>query len=367
MMQSIEAKYAQLLVEYCLEIQKGDRLLVQTTLLAEPLVREVYRLAMRKGAHVVTNLSFQEQNRIFYEEASEEQLKWHSPLQEAAMESFEAYLFIRAPYNLREDQSIDPQKRKVRSIASQHLQQTYSTRTADRSLKRCLCQYPTQAAAQQAGMSLEEYQHFVYDACKLFRDNPEEAWLEVRRHQQTIVDYLNQCKEIRYKNGSSDIKFRVEGRRWMNSDGQTNMPSGEVYTAPIEDSVEGYIHFDFPSIYQGHPVKGITLWVEDGEVVRWEAREGQELLDKIFEVEGARRFGEVAIGTNYNIQRPTGNILFDEKIGGTVHMAVGQAYFQTGGKNKSSVHWDMIAEMKHGGEIWADDTLIYQNGVFTIT
>ncbi len=367
MIQSIEAKYAQLLVEYCLEIQQGDRLLVQTTLLAEPLVREVYRLALRKGAHVVTNLSFQEENRIFYEEASEEQLKWHSPLQEAAMESFEAYLFIRAPYNLREDQSIDPQKRKVRSTSSQHLQQTYSKRTADRSLKRCLCQYPTQAAAQQAGMSLEEYQYFVYDACKLFGDNPEEAWLEVRNHQQKIVDYLNQCKEIRYKNKSSDIKFNVGGRIWMNSDGQTNMPSGEVYTAPVEDSVEGHVHFDFPSVYQGHPVKGITLWVEAGEVVRWEAREGQELLDKIFEVEGARRFGEVAIGTNYNIQRPTGNILFDEKIGGTVHMAVGQSYFQTGGKNKSSVHWDMIAEMKDGGEIWADGTLIYQNGVFTIT
>ena len=340
--------------------------MIQTTTLAEPLVKEVYRLALRRGGHVVTNFSMCDENRIFFQEASEEQLQWHSPLQVAAMETFEAYLYIRAPFNLREDQSIDNIKRNIRSVASRSLNQIYSERTADRSLKRCLCQYPTQASAQQAGMSLEEYTHFVYDACKLFTEDPTESWLQVRERQQKIVDFLNQSSSIRYKNPQTDITFNVKGRIWMNSDGQTNMPSGEVYTAPVEDSVSGVVHFDYPSIYQGHPVKGITLWVKDGFIEKWDAKEGKDLLDQIFEIDGARRFGEVAIGTNYNIQRPTGNILFDEKIGGTIHMAVGQAYIQTGGKNHSSVHWDMISEMKDGGEIWADNQLIYQDGVFIL-
>lgn len=169
-----------------------------------------------------------------------------------------------------------------------------------------------------------------------------------------------------FKKERTDITFSVEGRIWMNSDGQTNMPSGEVYTAPHEDNVNGTIFFDYPSIYRGHLVQGITLHVEQGEIVSWEAKTGQALLDEVFNTEGARRFGEVAIGTNYNIQKPTGNILFDEKIGGSIHMAVGQAYYQTGGKNTSPIHWDMISDMISEGEIWADGNLIYRNGKFLI-
>lgn len=144
------------------------------------------------------------------------------------------------------------------------------------------------------------------------------------------------------------------------------MPSGEVFTGPIENSVNGVVHFNYPSIYMSKEVQDITLWVEYGEVVQWDARIGKDVLDKVFDVEGARFFGEVAIGTNYNIQRPTKNILFDEKIGGTIHMAVGQSYLFTGGKNESTVHWDMITDMKDGGKIYADDELIYENGEFII-
>jgi aminopeptidase len=152
----------------------------------------------------------------------------------------------------------------------------------------------------------------------------------------------------------------------MNSDGQTNMPSGEVYTSPVEDSVNGVVHFSYPCIYQGNEVEGVTLWVKDGLIERWEARQGQEFLDYIFTLPGTRRFGEAAIGTNYDIQRITKNILFDEKIGGSIHMAIGQSYLQTGGKNESPVHWDMITDMTRGGEIRADGELIYQNGQFLL-
>ena len=359
-------KYAALLIDYCLEINPGDRLLIQSTTLAEPLVREVYRHAMRKGAHVVTELEWREQLNIFYSEANTSQLNWLSPLKTSVFPNFEAYLYIRAPFNLREHQSRNQDKLKIRSVATKEIDLAYQKRTATRSLKRCLCQFPTQAAAQEAGMSLEEFEAFVFKACRLNDSDPQASWLDVRKIQQKIVDYLNQVDQVTYRNQHSNLTFRVKDRIWMNSDGQTNMPSGEVYTAPIEDSVNGHIHFDYPSVFRGHPVEGITLHVTDGLITKWEAKVGKELLDQIFEIDGSQRFGEVAIGTNYHIQRPTKNILFDEKIGGTVHMAIGQSYLQTGGKNNSSVHWDMIADMRSGGEIWADGQKIYQDGQFLL-
>ncbi len=215
-------------------------------------------------------------------------------------------------------------------------------------------------------MTLEEYSHFIYNACCLYEENPAEHWHNLSRSQQKIVDFLNTKDLIQYKGEDIDISFRVKDRIWINSDGKTNMPSGEVYTAPIEDTVNGTIHFAYPSIYAGQEVEGITLWVKDGYVEKWEAKKGQELLNRIFAIEGARYFGEVAIGTNTRIQTPVKNILFDEKIGGTVHMAVGQTYLQCGGKNQSPIHWDMIANMKNGGEIYADGEKFYESGHFLI-
>ncbi|MEL6637590.1 MAG: aminopeptidase [Bacteroidota bacterium] len=366
-MNSILAKYAKLLVNYCLEIQPGDRLYVRTTTLAEPLVKELFREVMIQGGHLEVSFDFREKNRLFYAHADERQLQYISPTYRRAMEEFEAYLFIRAPFNLFESNSNDPEKVKIRSAATAKLSETYFRRTATRELKRSLCQYPTDAAAQNAGMSLEQYEAFVYGACHLYADSPIDEWLAVRQSQQQIVDLLNSRDHIRYRGEGIDIEFSTAGRTWINSDGQTNMPSGEVYTSPVEESVNGVIHFSYPAVYMGHEVEGVTLWVKDGMVEKWEARRGQDFLDRIFQIDGARRFGEAAVGTNYNINRFTKNILFDEKIGGTVHMAIGQSYLQTGGKNKSSIHWDMIANMKNGGEIFANDEKIYESGKFLLT
>ena len=230
--------------------------------------------------------------------------------------------------------------------------------------QKILCQYPTEAAAQAARMTLPEYAEFVFNACRLYDDDPVESWLKVRKNQQGVVDFLNTCDLIRYKNERTDISFSVSGRTWINSDGRANMPSGEVFTGPVEESVNGVVHFDYPSVYSGHDVQGITLHVENGKIEKWEAEIGQTVLDQVFAIEGSRYFGEVAIGTNYHIQQPTRNILFDEKIGGTIHMAVGQSYLQSGGKNQSAIHWDMIADMRKGGEIYADGEIIYRDGYF---
>jgi len=358
-------KYAQLITNYSLDLKAGERLYIRTTTVAEPLVREIFREATKLGCHVMVDMEFRSKTKIFMDNASDEQLSYVDPLKKMAMETCDAYLYIRAPFNLRADKNIDKEKRKKRAAAGKVLNKIYFDRMAEGTMKRSLCQFPTQANAQEAGMSLEEYEHFVYDACKLYEDDPVAAWLEVRKSQQRIVDFLNQKSEMRYVNKHSDISFSVEGRTWINSDGMNNMPSGEVFSAPVEDSVNGHITFDYPSIYMSQEAAGIRLEVENGKVVKWSADRGQELLDQVFAIPGANYFGEVAIGTNYNIQTATKNILFDEKIGGSVHMAVGQSYGQCGGKNESSIHWDMISDMRDGGQIFADGEMIYENGKFT--
>jgi aminopeptidase len=365
-MNTILEKYARLLTHYCLEIQPGEKLYIHSTLLAEPLVREVYRAAVRAGATVDVELDFREQNRIFFQEANGKQLEHISPLYKTAMETYQAYLYIRAPYNLKDDSGVDVDKSRIRQAAHKDLSTLYFQRTATRDLKRNLCQFPTLASAQEAGMSLEEYEAFVYGACKLYDADPIESWIKVRRSQERIVQHLNQSKEIHYLGEGIDLTFSTEGRTWINSDGQTNMPSGEVYTSPVEDSVNGVVRYSFPALYHGHEVEEATLWIKDGYIEKWEAKRGKEILDQVFALEGTRRFGEAAIGTNYDIKQMTRNILFDEKIGGTVHLAIGQSYLQTGGKNQSSVHWDMITDMKNGGQIITDGEKIYENGQFLI-
>ncbi len=366
-MSEILRKYADLLVHYCLEIERGESLFIQSTTLAEPLIREVYRSAIKAGAGLVEiDMAFRGQQRIFINNAGSDQLKQVSPFYKMAMEKFDTYLHIRAPFNLRENQNVDSKKLNLRKEANSGVMKTYFERTATRDLKRNLCQFPTQASAQEAGMSLEEYENFVFGACNLFDENPTGSWLQVRKDQQRVVDFLNQHETFRYKGKDIDITFSTKGRKWINSDGQTNMPSGECYTSPVEDSVNGVVKFSYPAIYMGHEVEEATLWVKDGYIEKWDAKRGKSFLDEIFKLKGARRFGEAAIGTNKNIDKITKNILFDEKMGGSIHMAIGQSYLQTGGKNESSIHWDMITNMKNGGEIYADGIKFYDSGKFLI-
>ncbi len=360
-------KYGHLIANYCISTQPGDRVLIQTTTLAEPLVRPLYREIINAGGIPHVQMQFRDQDLIRINNGNDDQLAHVDPLYQMAVEQFDGYVFIRAPFYSKNTQEVNYDNAKKAAKANKPTRDLYYKRTASLSLKRTLCEFPTIANAQNAGLSLEEYSHHIYNACYLFEDNPAECWKALSVDQQRIVDHLNKCKHIHYKGEDIDVQFSTQDRIWINSDGKTNMPSGEVYTAPVEDSVNGTIHFSYPSIFRGEEVEGITLWVKDGWIEKWEAKKGRKLLDRIFSIdEGARRFGEAAIGTNHRIKRPLKNILFDEKIGGTVHMAVGQAYIQNNGKNTSSIHWDMIADMTSGGAIFADGEKIYQNGRFLI-
>lgn len=365
-MKSILQKYADLLVNYSVSIQPGERVLIKAPIIAEPLVREIYRETLKAGGIPVTDFEFQGQHRFLLEHGQGEQLQYVSPVYIEAVEQYEAYIFVRGTEN-HSEMATTSQKEKSKLYRDAHApyRETYFQRTATRDLKRTLCEYPTHGSAQLAGMAFEEYQDFIFNACNLYAENPRKEWLKVRAKQQQIVDLLNSRTNIRYKSDKTDISFNTEGRKWINSDGQTNMPSGEVYTSPVENSVNGIIYFDYPVVQMGKYVEGVTLWVKDGQIQKWEAKQGQSVLDYVFnEIEGSRYFGEAAIGTNFNINRFTKNILFDEKIGGTVHMAIGQSYLQAGGKNQSNIHWDMIADMTQNGEIYADEELIYKNGHF---
>ncbi|MBW8016024.1 MAG: aminopeptidase [Planctomycetes bacterium] len=365
-MQTLFDKYAQVLVDYSLSLKPGDKLLIRGSYLAEDLIKAVYARAVRAGAHPEFKIALNGTEKIFYDNASDDQLKFISPTGKLVIDEYDSLLNITSPFNMKELQSVPADKKQMVTIARTELNKTFMIRAAAGELKWSLCVFPTDAAAQEAGMSLSEYEDFVYGACFLFEDDPVGRWQKLKDDQQRVVDFLNGKKMIRYASADVDVEFSCEGRTWLNSAGTNNMPSGEVFTAPVEDSVNGKVRFSFPGFYLGQEIEDIELEIKDGEVIKWNAGKGKDLLDKIFEIDGTRRFGEVAIGMNDGIQKFTKNMLFDEKIGGTIHMAVGACYPETGGKNESSVHWDMLADMRQGGQIFADNELIYENGKFII-
>ena len=365
-MNDIYSKYAKLLVNYSLKLKRGDKVLIRSSYLAEDLVKEVYAEALAAGAHPEMRIALNGTEKIFYDTASEEQLKYIAPTGKYVIENYDALLGIDAPFNMKELQSVEPGKKQMVSIARTEINKIFMARGSAKELKWTGCVFPTDAAAQECGMSKSQYERFVYSACFLYDDDPVAEWQKLESTQQRIVDFLNTKTNIHYANGDVDVSFSTEGRTWINSAGTNNMPSGEVFTAPVEDSVNGKVRFSYPGFYMGQEIEDITLEIKAGEVVSWAAAKGAELLDRIFEIPGARYFGEVAVGMNDGITKFTKNMLFDEKIGGTIHMAVGAAYPETGGKNESSVHWDILADMKNGGTITADGELIYKDGEFTI-
>lgn len=358
-------EYAKLLVEYAIYLQKGEKVFVNTTTLAEPLLVELHKEIIKAGAHPDYFIAFPGQELHLLEFGSDEQLQHVSPVRKFAMEQYDAYIGIAAPFEGYSTKDISSEKKTLLKQSQNEIFDIYFRRLGV-DLKRTSCLWPTKSNAQLAGMTLAEYEHFVFNAMALYDKEPKQYWKELSAFQQRIVDYLNGKDTIQYIGPNCDITFRCKDRIWQNSDGKNNMPSGEVFTSPIEDSVNGWIHFSLPGYYMGQEVENVRLEVKDGYVTSWEASKGKDFLDEIFAIDGARIFGEVAIGTNSRIQQITKNILFDEKIGGTVHMAIGQSYLNCGGKNKSSVHWDMITDMKTGGKIIVDGVKIYEDGKFTI-
>ncbi len=358
-------KLAKLIVNYCVEVKKGDEVVIGGGIESLPLLREIYREVLVNGGYPLqVNIQDEVMSEIFYRYAPEYILEYVSPLEKEIMEKVDVVIRILSPSHTKHLMGIDPEKMKKRSKARFEITRIFLERSARKELRWNIAPYPTKALAQEAGMSILEYEDFVYKATMVDKEDPIKAWVEKAREQQKIADFLNKVSELKYEGPGINLYLRVDGRIWINDDGKYNMPGGEVFSAPIEDSVEGYVEFDYPAVWRGVEVEGVKLVFKKGVVVEAKARKGEEFLKKMLETdEGAKRLGEIAFGLNYNIDRFTKEILFDEKIGGTIHMALGAAYPETGGKNKSSIHWDMIKGMKEH-KVYADGDLVYEKGKF---
>jgi aminopeptidase len=358
-------KMARVIVEYSLGLGPRDLVLIQSEVPGYPLVRETYRAALRAGAFPYTRTELPELAEIRLGEGSDEQVGFISEISRLEVERLDARLVIRAPQNLAATAGIAPERMALAARAARPLFERFMERKAKGELRSCITQFPTDAAAQQAGMSLPAYEDFVFRACLLHEDDPVAAWLRVSRDQQRHVDLLDAVSELRFEAPDTDLVMSVRGRKWINSDGKANFPSGEVFSAPVEDSVEGRVRFDVPCPYKGNSVEGVELEFKAGRVVSARAERGGDfLLAQLDTDEGSRTLGEVAFGLNHAIDRPTGNILFDEKLGGTIHLALGAGYPESGSRNKSAIHWDMIRTM-NPGRVLADGRVIYENGSFS--
>ncbi|WP_103896650.1 aminopeptidase [Caloramator fervidus] len=360
-------KLADVLLNYSLKIKKGDKLLISGGEATLPLIKAVYKKAIELGAFPQVDIGIEDLTEMLLKYGSEEQITYVPESQKRAFETVDAILTIWGDVNTRFLTNVDASKMKLRSRGRKELMEIFHKRMANKELRWCGTQFPTHANAQEASMSLSEYEDFVYGAGFIYEDDPVARWMQIKKEQEKICEYLNKKETLRIVSKDTDITMSIKGRKWINCCGEENFPDGEVFTSPVEDSVNGYIRFSFPGIYAGREIEDIYLEFKDGKVVKAKAAKGEDLLLELLETdEGAKFLGEVAIGTNYGIQKFTKNMLFDEKIGGTIHLAIGRAFPEAGGKNMSSIHWDMLCDMKEEGKIYADGELIYEKGQFLI-
>jgi aminopeptidase len=350
---------AKVLVRYCLKAKQGETITVHGSTAAEPLIHSCYEELLRAGAYPLVLMEPEGSAESFYRLAKPHHLDSLPPIRKAIAEKAQGSIRIKSETNTRNLSSVSPAKQARLQKAARPLKTTLMKQ------KWVLTLFPTAAYAQDAEMSLKDFEDFVYAATFADQPNPIHAWKALHRRQDKLIAKLKGAKEVRIVSDNTDLSMSIQGRTFINSSGRRNMPSGEVFTGPIEDSAEGYIQYDFPVCVQGREVEGIRLVFKKGKVVEATAKKNQSFLRAMLDSDpGARRLGELGIGTNMNIQRFTKNILYDEKIGGTVHLAVGNSYPETGGLNKSAVHWDMIKDLRKGGTLYVDGKVFQKDGKF---
>jgi aminopeptidase len=363
-------KFANVLVQHSARVVPGDRILLEGTTAAEPLLRELYIQILEKGGnpHLMVALPGTmpfSQDEMYLTYAKDTQLDFVPTFYKLAYEQFEGRIRIHSATNTKGTSNIDPAKIQRRSKATSVITEAQFRRGGAGEFKWVTTLYPTEAYAQDANMSLKEYEDFVFGAVHTNEDDPIAFWNSVKEKQQSAVDFMKGKNQVVLRGPNVDLTLSVKGRTFMNSFGTFNMPDGEIYTGPVEDSVNGWVKFTYPANYGGTSVEGAELTFSNGQVKTAKADKNQDFLLKTLESDaGSRHLGEFAIGTNFDIQQFTGNILFDEKIGGSFHMALGAGYPETGSKNKSSIHWDMICDMRTDSEILVDGELFYKNGQF---
>ncbi len=358
---------ANILVNYCVEIGPGDKVLLNGAIAALPLVFETYRQILHAGGHPLVQLQDDTLTEIFFLESNDEQLEYiHEPMK-LMLETYDCMINIRGTSNTRSLSAINPTRQMIAQKSRIELMETYMKRSASGDFRWVGTLYPTNAHAQEADMSLQDYEDFVFRACHADKKDPVAEWRAVSSKQQKLVDWLKGKSEVVIKGPNAELQLSIAGRSFVNSDGKRNMPSGEIFTGPIEDSANGWVRFSYPAIVSGREISGVELRFENGKVFEAKAQKNEDYLLKALDTDpGARYLGEFAIGTNYEIDRFTKSILYDEKIGGTMHLALGRGYPETGSKNTSAIHWDMICDMRDDSQIWVDGTLFYENGEFVI-
>jgi aminopeptidase len=359
-----DARLAEVLVGYSARVAPGELVVISGPTLAAPLAFELYREVVRAGAHPQLRLSVEGAEEALLLEGSDEQVQWINPRAVDDLELADARIAIFASWNTKSLTSADPAKQARRALAYEPVQQRFLERAANGEVRWVVAGYPHDAAAQDAGMSRAEYEEFVYRAAFLDRDDPVAEWERFAERLERLAAFLGGKSELRVVAEDTDLTVGVGGRRWVASHGRENFPDGEVFTGPVEDSVEGTIRFSYPAVFGGHEVHDVRLRFERGEVVEATAARGEEFLREMIGMdEGARRLGEFAFGMNEAVSTFTRNILFDEKLGGTIHMALGSSYPETGGVNRSGLHWDMIRDLR-SGRVFADGEPVYRDGRF---
>jgi aminopeptidase len=356
------ARLAEVLVGYSAGVRPGELVLLESTATVEPLVEQLYRAVLRAGGMPAMRVGL-DLAEILLLEGSDAQVEWVNPARREDIERADVRIVAEGPANTKALTAVPPARQALVERSRSPLRDRYLERARNGELRWVLTAFPTNAAAQDAQMSLSEYEDFVYGAAFLDDPDPASRWRAFSARLARVADLLAGKDELRVVAEGTDLTVRVAGRPWIAADGHENFPDGEVFTAPHETSAEGEIRFTYPAVFRGRQVDDVRLRFAGGEVVEASAARGQDFLEEMIAVDdGARRLGELAFGLNEAVQVFTRNILFDEKIGGTMHLALGTAYPESGGTNRSALHWDMICDLRSGSEVYADGELIYHDG-----
>jgi aminopeptidase len=360
-------RLANVLVNYSTRVKAGEWVHVNANWQAIPLVKEVVAYILKVGGNPSVSLESGDLNEVFMAKAGNEQLQWMPPLDMYMIKNANVWIIIEAPENTRVLSSIDPSRQQIRNQAYAKWTEVYMKRSASRELRWVMTNYPCQALAQEAEMSLADYENFVYQSTFADQMDPVQNWLNIHDEQKRLVSWLAGKRTISIRGPQTNVVLSIAGRKFINSGGDQHMPSGEIFTSPVEDSINGWVSFRYPAIYQGIAVEGVRLEFEHGRIVKASAEKNEEFLLKVLNTdEGSRFVGELGIGTNYGITRFTKNILYDEKIGGTFHLALGNGFDEAGGLNESSIHWDLISDAASETEILVDGELFYKDGKFLV-
>ena len=358
---------ARILVEHSTRVRQGDVCTIEGASAAEPLLRAVYEEVLKAGGNPIVQMALSEQQSAFFEHASDSQLDWVSPTSEWIVENADVRIAVMASENTRALSQVPPERQTRVQAARQHLMARMMERSAEGSYRWALTLFPTNAYASEASLSLSAYEDFYYGACLATEEDPIAAWKRTSEETKRLAGWIEGRSEVHILGEGTDLRLGIKGRHFIAADGRHNMPDGEFFTGPVEDSAEGEISFHLPASYAGRDVSGVRFRFEGGKVVDASAEKGEDFLIQMLDTdEGARRLGELGIGTNYGITAGTGEILLDEKIGGTVHLAVGRSYPETGGVNESAIHWDMICDLRRGGSIEVDGKTLQRDGRFAV-